>query len=73
MPIPFKDGVNFSKLKQNPYSLSKRDQDAIDTILDPLVTQGRVVKVLLGQPSPVAAPSFLVWKGTKPRVVTDMR
>lgn len=73
MPIPFRPDADISRLKQSPYNLSRRDQDAIDTIIDPLVEQGRVKKVPLGQPSAAASPAFVVWKNNKPRVVVDLR
>ena len=37
MPIPFKDEKDLSGLKQSAYNLTKRDQEAISGILDPLV------------------------------------
>ncbi|KAI1676403.1 RVT-1 multi-domain protein [Pyrenophora tritici-repentis] len=73
MPIPFYDDYDLSKLKQAPYSQSLRDQKAIDEVLNPLQDQGRITRVPLGQPSPVSAPAFVVWKNDKPRVVVDMR
>lgn len=73
MPIPFREDADLTKLKQAPYNLSKRDEEAIDAIIDPLVAQGRVKKVPLGQPSAAASPAFVVWKNNKPRVVVDLR
>ena len=40
MLIPFKDKKNLSGLKQSACNLTKRDQEVISGILDPLVTQG---------------------------------
>ena len=60
MLIPFKDEKDLSGLKQSVYNLTKRDQEAISGILDPLVTQGQVEKVLLGQPSAASSPAFIV-------------
>ena len=40
MPILFKDKKNMSGLKQSAYNLTKRDQEVISRILDPLVAQG---------------------------------
>ena len=60
MPIPFKNEKNLSRLKQSAYNLTKRDQEAISRILDLLVTQGQVEKVLLGQPSAASSPAFIV-------------
>ena len=37
MSIPFKDEMDIDGLKQALYNLSKKDQEAIDKILDPLV------------------------------------
>ena len=71
--IPFKDESDVSSLKQNPFNLSQRDRKAIDSILDPLVEQGRIEKVPLGIPSAVSSPAFIVWKNRKPRVVVDLR
>ncbi|RMZ86659.1 hypothetical protein DV736_g6115, partial [Chaetothyriales sp. CBS 134916] len=75
MPIPFKENVDLGKLKQAPYNLSLRDQKAFDEITDPLRRQGRVKRVPLGQPSPVASPAFVVRRNGngKPRVVVDLR
>jgi hypothetical protein len=73
MPIPFRDDVDLSKLKQSPYNLSLRDQEAINKVIDPLVEQGRVKRVPLGKPSAAASPAFMVWKKGKPRVVVDLR
>ena len=36
MPIPFKDELDVEGLKQSPYNLSRRDQKALDSIMDPL-------------------------------------
>src|SRR3989440_4706942 len=73
IPISFRDKKNLTGLKQAPFSLSRRDQEAINRVLDPLVQQGRVEKVPLGQPSAVASPAFVVWKNGKPRLVVDLR
>ena len=72
MPIPFKDEKDLSGLKQSAYNLTKRDQEAINEILDPLVTQGQVEKVPLGQLSATSSLAFIVWKNGKPRVVVDL-
>ena len=72
MPILFKDEKDLSGLKQSAYNLTKRDQEAISRILDILVTQGQVEKVLLGQPSAASSPAFVVWKNGKPRVVVNL-
>ena len=37
IPILFKDEMNINGLKQAPYNLSKKDQEAINKILDSLV------------------------------------
>ena len=60
MLIPFRDEKDLTGLKQAPFSLSRRDQEAINRVLDPLVQQGRVEKVPLGQPSAAASPAFVV-------------
>jgi hypothetical protein len=60
MPIPFRDDVNLSKLKQSPYNLSLRDQEAINKVINPLVKQGRVKRVPLGKPSATVSPVFVV-------------
>jgi hypothetical protein len=73
MPVPFKDGVDLVKLKQSPYNLSLRDQEAIDQVIDLLVQQGRIKKVPLSQLSIAASPAFIIWKNSKPRVVVDLR
>lgn len=73
MPIPFREGVDMADLKQALYGLSRRDRTAMDSILNPLVEEGIVDKVPLGEPCPVAAPAFVVWRNGKPRVVIDLR
>ena len=73
MPIPFKDDTDFSALKQNPVNLSQRDNKVMDSILDPLVEQGRIEKVPLGTPSPDLSPATVIWKNRNPWVVVDMR
>src|SRR5256886_14762521 len=73
MPIPFRDEKDLTGLKQAPFSLSRRDQEVINKVLDPLVQQGRVKKVPLGQPSAAASPAFVIWKNGKPGVVVDLR
>ena len=73
MPIPFIDEGDLKGLKQAPYNLTRKDRDAIDHILDPLVTEGRVEKVPLGKPSASSSPAFIVWKNGKPRMVVDLR
>ena len=60
MPIFFRNNADLFKLKQNPYSLLKRDQNAADSILNLLVKQKRVTKVLLGKPSAAVLPAFIV-------------
>ena len=72
MLILFKDEKDLSELKQSAYNLTKRDQKVISRILDPLVTQGQVEKVPLGQSSAASSPAFIVWKNEKPRVVVDL-
>jgi hypothetical protein len=73
MPIPFKEGVDIKDLKQVPYSFSERDKRAFDAITNPLREMGIVEPVPLGKPSPAASPAFMVWKGSTPRVVVDLR
>lgn len=73
MPIPFKEGVEIKDLKQAPYNLSRRDQQAMDDILDPLKEAGVVEDVPLGKPSLVSSPAFVVWHNDKARVVVDLR
>jgi hypothetical protein len=51
MPIPFKEGVDISDLKQAPYPMSPRDKKTIDEMLDPLTAIGVVEKVTLAMPS----------------------
>ena len=60
MPMPFKEGVNISDLKQAPFNLSKKDRDAIDEILDLIYKDRFIEKVPLGQPCLVALPAFIV-------------
>jgi hypothetical protein len=73
MPIPFRDESDIMGLKQNPYNMSRRDRIEMDKILDPLVEDGRIAKVPLGQPSAASSPAFIVWQKGKPRVVVDLR
>lgn len=74
MPIPFINGdTDVDGLKQRAYTMSKRDMEAADGILDPLKKVGIVENVPLGEPSAVASPAFVVWHKGKPRVVVDMR
>jgi hypothetical protein len=73
MPIPLKPDANLSRLRQTPYSLSRKDQEALDSILDPLRASGVVEPVPLGDPSPAASPAFVVYKDGKPRMVVDLR
>jgi hypothetical protein len=60
MKIPFKEGVDLTDLKQALYPQSKRDREAMDTILDPMREEGALEDVPLGNPSPVASPAFIV-------------
>jgi hypothetical protein len=48
MLILFKDNIDIIDLKQALYSLSKRDKDAIDRILDLIYKDSFIKKVLLG-------------------------
>ena len=73
MPIPFKADADLSKLKQAPFSLSERDKRAMNEVIDPLIEQGRIKKVPLGQPSAAVSPAFVIWKNDKPRDVVDLR
>ena len=73
MPVPFKEGVEINDLRQAPFPQSKRDKEEMDKILDPMRADGSLVPVPLGQPSPAAAPAFVVYRNGKPRVVVDLR
>ena len=73
MPIPFKTGIDISDLKQAPYLASKRDRDAMDSILDLMKADKSLEDILLGKPSLIASPACVVWRGGKPRVVMDLR
>jgi RNase H-like domain found in reverse transcriptase/Reverse transcriptase (RNA-dependent DNA polymerase)/Integrase zinc binding domain/Chromo (CHRromatin Organisation MOdifier) domain len=73
MPIKFRDEKDVLGLKSNPYGLSRRDRQEADKILDPLVEDGCVEPVPLGQPSAAASPAFIVWNKGKPRLVIDLR
>jgi hypothetical protein len=73
MPIPFKDESDLSGLRQFPYNLSKKDKEAMNSVLDPLRKAGVIEPVPLGTPSPIASPAFVVYRNDKPRVVVDLR
>ncbi|ERF69335.1 hypothetical protein EPUS_09241 [Endocarpon pusillum Z07020] len=73
MPIRFKDELDVSGLKTNPYNLSRRDRIEADKILDPLVEEGCVEPVPLGHPLAASSPAFIVWNKGKPRLVVDLR
>jgi hypothetical protein len=73
MPKPFKPDAQIKDLKQTPYNLSRKDQEAIDDILDPLKKIGVVEDVPLGKPSPISSPAFVVWRDGKACVVVDLR
>jgi RNase H-like domain found in reverse transcriptase/Reverse transcriptase (RNA-dependent DNA polymerase)/Integrase zinc binding domain/Integrase core domain/Chromo (CHRromatin Organisation MOdifier) domain len=73
MPIRFRDETDVLGLKSNSYGLSRRDRLEADKILDPLVEEGCVEPVPLGQPSAAASPAFIVWNKNKPRLVVDLR
>jgi hypothetical protein len=73
MPIQFTDESDLKGLKQAPYQLSRRDKDAMDSVLDPLARQGRIEKVPLGARCAASSPAFIVWNKNKPRVVVDLR
>jgi hypothetical protein len=73
MPIPLKPNSSLTRLRPAPYNLSKKDEDTMDTILDPLRVARVVEPVPLGQPSPAASLAFVVYKDGKPRVVVDLR
>jgi hypothetical protein len=72
MPIPFEDEKDFSGLKSAPYSFSKGDKVAADSILDPLVRGRQVGKVPPNEICPIAAPGFVVWRNEKPHFVVDL-
>lgn len=73
MPIPIKDDASITDPRQAPYNLSRKDQKAMDDILDPLKKIGLVEDVPLGKPSPVSYPEFVIWREVKARVVVDLR
>lgn len=73
MPIPFREDADLSRLKQAPFNLFKRDEEAIDAVINPLIEDGRVKKIPLGKSSAAASPVFVVWKNNKPRVVVNLR
>ena len=60
MPIPFKDNINLSQLKQALYSLSERDKKVINNIINPLIKQRQVKKISLEKPSAAASPAFVI-------------
>jgi hypothetical protein len=60
MPIPFRSGVDIKDLRQPPYPSSKRDRDAMDSILDPMKQDGSLEDVPLGRLSLAASPAFVV-------------
>lgn len=45
----------------------------MDHILDTLADQGRIEKVPLSEPCPIASPAFVTYNNGKPRVVVDLR
>ena len=55
--------------------LSKRDQDGIDSILDPIRKSRASEPMPVDKPSPIATPAFTIWKSDplKPRVIIDLR
>ena len=65
MPIPFWDDNNIKGLKQGSYNLSQQDRVAINSILDPMMRQGQVKKVLLFISFPILLPAFIVWSKEK--------
>lgn len=73
MPLRFMDETDFTGLKQRPYPLSRKDREVMDRILDPLLENGRIERVPLGDKNPIASPAFIVWNKGKPRVVVDLR
>jgi Reverse transcriptase (RNA-dependent DNA polymerase) len=73
MPIRLKDEKDISGLKSAPFHMSERDKREADIILDPMLEQGRIEKVPLGEPTPISAPGFVVWRKGKPRFVVDLR
>lgn len=56
MPIPFRNEEDVLGLKSAPYGLSRSDRQETDKILDPLLEDGCIEKVPLGQPSAAASP-----------------
>ena len=65
--------MNFTELKQALFELSQQDWNVIDTIMDPLIEQGWVEKVLLRQSSVMISSAFMIWKEEKSRVVMDLQ
>ncbi|KAE9371150.1 hypothetical protein N431DRAFT_467345 [Stipitochalara longipes BDJ] len=43
MPIPFKENIDISDLGQVSYPLPKRDEKAMDSVLDPMKDDGALV------------------------------
>ena len=71
MLIPFKDESDVKGLKQSLYSLFRRDQKALNSVMDPLKTDGRIEDISLRQSSAASSSAFVVWKGNKPYVVVN--
>ena len=72
MLIPFKDESDVKGLKQSLYSLFRRDQKALNSVMNPLKTDSRIEDVPLKQLSVTSSPAFVVWKGNKPCVVINL-
>src|ERR1700720_2792385 len=67
VPIPLKPGSKEVSLP--PFHASPASREIIDTQMDKWISQG----VIEPSRSPWGAPAFIVYRGTKPRMVIDFR
>lgn len=60
MLILFRKNVDLSKFKQALFNLFKRDKKVINVVINSLIKDGRVKKVLLDKPSAAVSLIFVV-------------
>ena len=71
MLISFIDEMNFTELKQVLFKLSQWNWNVIDTIMNSLIEQSQVKKILLRQSSVMISSAFIMWKEEKSRIVMN--
>ena len=73
MLIFFRNEIDILDFKQNSYFFIARNKKVMNEILDSLMKQKRIQKILLETSSFAFSSIFVVWKNDKPRIVINFK